>query len=89
MQIALGTSATPALLPSISLTASTARVTHRVLQPSLDCLEKLVKLQHLHLSQSHTENSDCSNKALRALSRLHSYLHLSHNTHLHLQDMLL
>ncbi|KAM4879300.1 LOW QUALITY PROTEIN: CD180 antigen [Sylvia borin] len=69
-----------AAVPSLSLHS---KGNSQVLQPGSGCLEKLAKLL-----SSHTENSDCCRKALRALSRLH-YLNLSHNTHLHLQDMLL
>ncbi|NXT84400.1 CD180 protein, partial [Zapornia atra] len=59
----------------------------QVLQLGSGCLEKLSKLQHLDLSKSHIESSDCCNKALSSLSSLR-YLNLSHNIKLHLQDVL-
>ncbi|KAM3655201.1 LOW QUALITY PROTEIN: CD180 antigen [Ammospiza maritima maritima] len=55
----------------------------QVLQPGSGYLEKLAKLQHLDLSQSHFES--CSSKVVRALSRL-CYQNLSHSIHLHLQE---
>lgn len=71
-----------------SLTRLHTKRNPQVLQLGSACLEKLAKLQHLDLSQSHIESSDCCSKALRALTRL-CYLNLSHNTHLHLQDVLI
>lgn len=71
-----------------SLTRLHTKRNPQVLQLGSGCLEKLAKLQHLDLSQSHIESSDCCSKALRALTRL-CYLNLSHNTHLHLQDVLI
>lgn len=59
-----------------------------VLQLSSGCLEKLAKLQHLNLSKSRIESFNCCNEVLRGLSSL-QYLNLSHNTQLHLQDMLI
>ncbi|NXP55824.1 CD180 protein, partial [Heliornis fulica] len=60
----------------------------QVLQLGSGCLEKLSKLQHLDLSKSHIESSDCCYKALSGLSSLR-YLNLSHNIELHLQDVLI
>lgn len=69
-----------------SLTCLHIKGNSKVLQPCSGCLGKLAKLQHLDLS--HTECIDCSSTALRGWSRF-CYLNLSHNTHLHLQDMLI
>ncbi|NXE95053.1 CD180 protein, partial [Menura novaehollandiae] len=71
-----------------SLTHLHIKGNSQVLQLGSGCLEKLAKLQHLDLSQSHIESSDCCNEALRGLSSLR-YLNLSHNTQLHLQDVLI
>ncbi|NXY41941.1 CD180 protein, partial [Ceuthmochares aereus] len=60
----------------------------QVLQLGCGCLEKLANLRHLDLSKSRVESFDCCDKALRGLSSL-QYLNLSHNTKLHLQDMLI
>ncbi|XP_008937014.1 PREDICTED: CD180 antigen, partial [Merops nubicus] len=60
----------------------------RVLQLGSGCLEMLVKLQHLDLSKSHIESSDCCSEALSGLSSLR-HLNLSHNIKLQLQDVLI
>ncbi|NWV03181.1 CD180 protein, partial [Ptilonorhynchus violaceus] len=70
-----------------SLTHLHIKGNSQVLQLGTGCLEELAMLQHLDLSHSHIESSDCCNKALRGLSRLR-YLNLSHNTQLYLQDVL-
>ncbi|NWH77831.1 CD180 protein, partial [Piaya cayana] len=71
-----------------SLTHLNIKGNLEVLQLVSGCLEKLAKLQHLDLSKSHVESFDCCDKALRGLSSL-QYLNLSHNTKLHLQDVLI
>ncbi|XP_067172535.1 CD180 antigen [Apteryx mantelli] len=57
------------------------------LQLGSGCLQKLAKLQHLDLSHSHIESSDCCNEALNGLSGL-QHLNLSYNTKLHVHDVL-
>ncbi|NXU95179.1 CD180 protein, partial [Xiphorhynchus elegans] len=69
-----------------SLTHLHIKGNSEVLQLGSGCLEKLAKLQHLDLSQSHIESSECCNEALSGLSSLR-YLNLSHNIQLHLQDV--
>ncbi|NXN47922.1 CD180 protein, partial [Rhinoptilus africanus] len=59
----------------------------QALQLGSGCLQKLAKLQHLDLSKNLIESFGCCNEALSGLSSLR-YLNLSHNTRLHLQDML-
>ncbi|NXJ01041.1 CD180 protein, partial [Psophia crepitans] len=71
-----------------SLTHLHIKGNFEVLQLGSGCLERLSKLQHLDLSKSRIESFDCCNKALSGLSSLR-YLNLSHNTKLHLQDMLI
>ncbi|KAM6991163.1 LOW QUALITY PROTEIN: CD180 antigen [Passerculus sandwichensis] len=71
----------PYVSPDIS--QGLCSVSVKGLQPGSGYLEKLAKLQHLDLSQSHFES--CSSEAVRALSRL-CYQNLSHNIHLHLQE---
>ncbi|NXG20364.1 CD180 protein, partial [Grallaria varia] len=71
-----------------SLTHLHIKGNSEVLQLGSGCLEKLAKLQHLDLSQSHIESSECCNEALSGLSSLR-YLNLSHNIQLHLQDVLI
>lgn len=71
-----------------SLTHLHIKENSQVLQLGSGCLEKLAKLQHLDLSQSRVESLSCCNEALSGLSSL-QYLNLSHNTQLHLQDMLI
>ncbi|NXL88040.1 CD180 protein, partial [Alectura lathami] len=70
-----------------SLTHLHIRGNLKALQLGSGCLEELGELQHLDLSHSHVESLDCCSKALNGLSSLR-YLNLSHNTKLHLQDML-
>ncbi|XP_069736130.1 CD180 antigen isoform X2 [Phaenicophaeus curvirostris] len=71
-----------------SLTHLNIKGNLEVLQLGYGCLEKLAKLQHLDLSKSRVESFDCCDKALRGLSSL-QYLNLSHNTKLHLPDVLI
>ncbi|NXD06998.1 CD180 protein, partial [Nothocercus nigrocapillus] len=57
------------------------------LQLGSGCLQKAAKLQHLDLSHSHIESSDCCSEALSGLSSLR-YLNLSYNSKLHVGDEL-
>ncbi|NXE44615.1 CD180 protein, partial [Casuarius casuarius] len=70
-----------------SLTHLQVRGNSQTLQLGSGCLQKLAKLQHLDLSHSHIESSDCCNEALNGLSSLR-YLNLSYNTKLHVHDVL-
>ncbi|XP_009677478.2 CD180 antigen-like isoform X1 [Struthio camelus] len=70
-----------------SLTHLHLKGNSQTLQLGSGCLQKLAKLQHLDLSHSHVESSDCCNEALNGLSSLR-YLNLSYNTKLHVHDVL-
>ncbi|NWI20608.1 CD180 protein, partial [Crypturellus soui] len=70
-----------------SLTHLHLRGNADTLQLGSGCLQKVAKLQHLDLSHSRIESSDCCSEALSGLSNLR-YLNLSYNSRLHVVDEL-
>ncbi|KGL80181.1 CD180 antigen, partial [Tinamus guttatus] len=70
-----------------SLTHLYLRGNTHTLQLGSGCLQKAAKLQHLDLSHSHIESSNCCSEALSGLSSLR-YLNLSYNSRLHVGDEL-
>ncbi|XP_015280570.1 PREDICTED: CD180 antigen [Gekko japonicus] len=70
----------------LNLTHLSIRDNSKKLNLGSGCLETLSKLQHLDLSNSNIESSDCCTQELRGLSSL-QHLNLSYNHHLFLHDI--